>query len=173
MLAVDRAADLLLSGEVERMVFARPAVEAGERLGTLPGGVREKLDQFLRPLFDELASKLGGGPLAVAQINRWVEGGVLEIVPIGNMRGGTFKNAAIVADEMQNATYSQFKMVLTRLGEGSHMFVTGDPEQSDIGGSSGLDRAASLLEENGYPVVYLGRKDVQRDPIVADILRFL
>jgi phosphate starvation-inducible PhoH-like protein len=173
LLAVDRAVDLFASGLVKKLVFARPAVEAGERLGTLPGGIREKLDPFLRPLFDELANKLGGGPYASHIIEKWLREGTLEIAPIGMMRGRTFRSAAIVVDEMQNATYNQWKMVVTRLGEGSSMFITGDPDQLDPGVKSGMVEALDKFAKHEYPVIRMGICDVQRDPIVSDVLKFL
>jgi phosphate starvation-inducible PhoH-like protein len=171
--AVDRAVDLFLAKEVDRIILARPAVEAGEKLGALPGGIREKLDPFLRPLLDELFYKLGGDFTAKATIDRWYASELLEIVPIGMMRGRTLRRAAVVVDEMQNATYAQWKMVVTRLGEGSHMFITGDPEQVDEGVKSGMDRVLAKYDEHEYPVVYLDRADVQRDSLVADMLAFL
>jgi phosphate starvation-inducible PhoH-like protein len=173
LLCVDRAADLFLSQQVKRIVFARPAVEAGEKIGTLPGGINEKLDPFMRPLFDELSDKLGGDYLAASTVAKWLETKQVEIVPIGQMRGRTLKHAAIVIDEAQNATREQITMALTRLGEGSYMFVTGDPKQSDIGAASGFAGITDTLEANGYPVVRLDRSDIHRHPIVADLLRFL
>jgi len=173
LLAVDRAADLFLSKQVDKMVFCRPAVPADEDIGALPGTVREKLAGYLQPLMDELSNKIGGGSNATRTIEGWFRDGMLEIIPIGMMRGRTLRKAAIVADEMQNATLSQIKMVVTRLGEGSSMTITGDTEQSDLGARSGLGEALQRFEDHGYPVIRLDRKDVQRDPIVADVLGFL
>ncbi len=172
---VGRAVDLFIEGQVEKLIFARPAVEAGEKIGFLPGGAREKLDPYLRPLFDELATKIGGAAgRAPFWVEKWIKSGALEIVPLGMMRGRTFKNAAIVLDEMQNATYSQWKMAITRIGYGSHMFVTGDPEQSDVGEGSGMRSIISRFEGDGrYPVAHLRIGDVQRDEIVSNVLSFL
>jgi phosphate starvation-inducible PhoH-like protein len=175
LFAISRAVDLLLTGDVRKILLARPAVEAGERLGFLPGAIREKLDPYLLPLLDELEFKIGGGAAAKKQIEKWFTEGALEVVPIGMMRGRTFRHAAIVIDEVQNCTYKQLKMITTRLGEGSHMFLTGDETQCDLPdpSTSGMEEFFSKFYDNGYPVVYLEPHDVVRDPLVADMLRFL
>lgn len=171
LFAISRAVDLLLSGEIEKILLARPAVEAEEKLGFLPGDLKDKLDPYLRPLYDAMQEKLGN-PKAVETLFR---NNQLEIVPLAYMRGRTFKNSAIVLDEMQNATYGQIKMALTRLGQGSSMFVTGDPDQTDLpDGKSGLVETLNRLEQHRkYPIIKLKEGDVQRDPIVADLVSIL
>ena len=141
-LAVAFAAAMLERGEVERLILSRPAIEAGERLGFLPGDMREKVDPYLRPLYDALYDVL-----PPEKVDRGLETGEIEIAPIAFMRGRTLSHAAIILDEAQNCTPIQMKMFLTRIGEGSKMVVTGDPTQIDLpqGQQSGLADAISLL----------------------------
>lgn len=173
LFAISHATDLLLSKQVERVVLARPAVESDEKIGFLPGSADEKLAPYLQPLLDELKSKLGGGWRAAQIIKKWIGETTLEIAPLGFMRGRTFKKAAVIFDEMQNATEAQWWMALTRLGEGSVMTVTGDPEQSDIGDRSGMTKVLAILEGAGYPVIRFAKSESRRDPIVADLLRLM
>ena len=142
-LAVAYAAACLERGVADRLILSRPAVEAGERLGFLPGDMREKVDPYLRPLYDALYDVL-----APDRVERGLENGVIEIAPLAFMRGRTLTNAIIILDEAQNCTPMQIKMFLTRLGENSKMVVTGDPTQVDLppGQSSGLNQAIALLE---------------------------
>ncbi|MBB5517549.1 PhoH family protein [Amphiplicatus metriothermophilus] len=167
-LAVAHAVSLLLSGAVERVVLSRPALEAGERIGFLPGDIKEKVDPYLRPLYDALGDMLHGDYL-----ERRFSAGDIEIAPIAFMRGRTLARAAIILDEAQNATVAQMKMFLTRFGEGSHMAVTGDPSQSDLppGEISGLaDALARLKDVEGVETVRFSREDVVRHPLVSRII---
>ena len=168
-LAVGAAVTLLLAGKVDRIVLTRPAVEAGERLGFLPGDMREKVDPYLRPLFDALEDMLPG-----EQMTQWLESGKIEVAPLAFMRGRTLSHSFIILDEAQNATPMQMKMFLTRLGEHSRMAVTGDPSQTDLplGTVSGLADALEVLEDvEEVPVVRFGEADVVRHPMVARIVR--
>jgi phosphate starvation-inducible PhoH-like protein len=167
-LAVGMAVSMLLEGRVERIVLARPAVEAGERLGFLPGDMREKIDPYLRPLFDALHDLL-----PAEQVARRIERGEIEIAPLAFMRGRTLANAFVIVDEAQNTTVRQMKMLLTRLGEGARMAVTGDPGQVDLppGERSGLIDAVDLLDgTEGVAVVRFENRDVVRHPMVARVL---
>jgi len=169
-LAVSAAVAALEAGEVGRIVLTRPAVEAGERLGYLPGDINDKLAPYLRPLNDALNERLGGRRVKQLMIE-----GAIEIAPIAYMRGRTLNNAFIVIDEAQNCTYGQIKMLLTRLGWHSTMVVTGDPDQSDLlDGLSGLAEIARRLDPiPDIAVVWLGDKDIVRHPLVADMLTVL
>jgi len=169
-LAVSAAVAALEAGEIGRIVLTRPAVEAGERLGYLPGDIGEKLAPYLRPLNDALNERLGG-----RRIKQLMTEGVIEIAPIAYMRGRTLSNAFIVIDEAQNCTYGQIKMMLTRLGWHSTMVVTGDPDQSDLlDGLSGLAEIACRLEPIAeIAVVRLGDGEIVRHPLVADMLAVL
>jgi phosphate starvation-inducible PhoH-like protein len=169
-LAVSAAVAALEGGEVGRIVLTRPAVEAGERLGYLPGDIGEKLAPYLRPLSDALNERLGG-----RRVKQLISEGAIEIAPIGFMRGRTLNNAFIVIDEAQNCTYGQIKMMLTRLGWHSTMVVTGDTDQSDLlDGLSGLAEIARRLELiANIAVVRLGEGDIIRHPLVGDMLRVL
>ncbi len=167
-LAVAQGVALLLSGQVERIVLSRPAVEAGERLGFLPGDMKEKVDPYLRPLYDALNDMLPGDQLA-----RRMTAGEIEIAPLAFMRGRTLAHCFAILDEAQNTTPAQMKMFLTRLGEGSRMVVTGDPTQIDLpaGQPSGLVEAARILE--GVPGIGFMRfadTDVVRHPLVGRIV---
>jgi phosphate starvation-inducible PhoH-like protein len=168
-LAVAAAVDLLMSGRVERIILSRPAVEAGERLGFLPGDLRDKVDPYLRPLFDALNDMLPADQLA-----RRLATGEIEVAPIAFMRGRTLSHAFVILDEAQNTTAMQMKMFLTRLGEGSRMVVTGDPSQIDLPPStrSGLAEALDTLSGvEGIGVVRFTERDVVRHDFVARIVR--
>jgi len=169
-LAVSAAVTAFEAGEVGRIVLTRPAVEAGERLGYLPGDIGEKLAPYLRPLSDALNERLGG-----RRVKQLMSEGAIEIAPIGFMRGRTLNNAFIVIDEAQNCTYGQIKMILTRLGWHSTMVVTGDPDQSDLlDGLSGLAEIARRLEAIAeIAVVRLADSDIVRHPLVGDMLSVL
>jgi len=167
-LAVAQAASYLERGLVERIVLSRPAVEAGERLGFLPGDMREKVDPYLRPLYDALYDVL-----PPEKVERDLESGIIEIAPLAFMRGRTLAHSFVILDEAQNTTSMQMKMFLTRHGEGSRMVVTGDPTQIDLppGQKSGLDEAVSLLEGvEGIEVTHFTGADVVRSELVARIV---
>ncbi|HRD75276.1 MAG TPA: PhoH family protein [Hyphomicrobiaceae bacterium] len=167
-LAVAFAAASLERGEVERIILSRPAVEAGERLGFLPGDMREKVDPYLRPLYDALYDVL-----PPEKVERHLETGVIEIAPLAFMRGRTLANAVVILDEAQNTTTMQMKMFLTRLGENAKMVVTGDPTQIDLpsGQVSGLIEAVRLLEGiKGIAAIHFQAADVVRSDLVARIV---
>jgi phosphate starvation-inducible PhoH-like protein len=167
-LAVAVAVNLFISGQVDRIVLSRPAVEAGERLGFLPGDMREKVDPYMQPLYDALNDFL-----PPKQVTKLIEDKQIEIAPLAFMRGRTLAKAAVVLDEAQNATAMQMKMFLTRLGEGSRMAVTGDRSQIDLprGVTSGLGEAERLLKGiAGISFSYFTAKDVVRHPLVARII---
>ncbi|MGH1418992.1 MAG: PhoH family protein [Hyphomicrobiaceae bacterium] len=167
-LAVTFAAHCLEKGLVERIILSRPAVEAGERLGFLPGDMREKVDPYLRPLYDALYDVL-----PPEKVEKDLETGVIEIAPLAFMRGRTLSNAFVILDEAQNTTSMQMKMFLTRLGEGSKMAITGDPSQIDLptGMMSGLMQAVNLLENvGGIEAVRFAPSDVVRRDLVARIV---
>jgi phosphate starvation-inducible protein PhoH and related proteins len=167
-IAVAFAAHYLERGLVERIILSRPAVEAGERLGFLPGDMREKVDPYLRPLYDALYDVL-----PPEKVERDLESGVIEIAPLAFMRGRTLANAFVILDEAQNTTSMQMKMFLTRLGEGSKMAVTGDPSQVDLpfGMKSGLEEAIALLDGvPGIEAIRFTAADVVRRDLVARIV---
>lgn len=167
-LAVAYAAQCLERGEVERIVLSRPAVEAGERLGFLPGDMREKVDPYLRPLYDALYDVL-----PPAKVERDLAAGVIEIAPLAFMRGRTLAHSFIILDEAQNTSAMQMKMFLTRIGEGSKMVITGDPSQIDLppGQKSGLEEAVALLAGiKGIEAVRFNSADVVRRDLVARIV---
>ncbi len=167
-LAVAHAAQCLERGEVERIVLSRPAVEAGERLGFLPGDMKEKVDPYLRPLYDALYDVL-----PPAKVERDLISGVIEIAPLAFMRGRTLSHAFVILDEAQNSTSMQMKMFLTRIGEGSKMAVTGDPSQIDLppGQKSGLEHAVGLLRGvKGIEAIRFEAGDVVRRDLVARIV---
>jgi phosphate starvation-inducible PhoH-like protein len=167
-LAVAFAAQCLERGLVERIILSRPAVEAGERLGFLPGDMRDKVDPYLRPLYDALYDVL-----PPEKVERDLEQGVIEIAPLAFMRGRTLANAFVILDEAQNTTSMQMKMFLTRLGENSKMVITGDPSQIDLpnGMTSGLEEAVRLLTDvTGITVVRFQSGDVVRRDLVAKIV---
>jgi len=168
-LAIVMAIRALKNREVARVVLSRPAVEAGESLGFLPGDLREKVDPYMRPLFDALNELLDDGVMT-----RYVDRGTLEIAPLAYMRGRTLSEAFAILDEAQNATGDQLKMFLTRLGQASKMVVVGDETQVDlpIGGRSGLRDAATRLSGlDAVGVVELNEEDVVRHPLVSRIIR--
>ncbi|MEQ8435026.1 MAG: PhoH family protein [Oceanicaulis sp.] len=169
-LAVAKAVEALEAGQVGRIVLSRPAVEAGESLGFLPGAMEEKLAPYLRPLYDALADRLSPKRLKALMAE-----GLIEIAPIGYMRGRTLNNAYVVVDEAQNCTYAQLKMLLTRLGWNSTMVVTGDPAQTDLLPElSGLKTIAEKLDPvEDISVVRLQSEDIVRHPLVASMLTVL
>ncbi len=168
-LAVAHAAMLLERGMVERIILSRPAVEAGERLGFLPGDMKEKVDPYLRPLYDALYDMMPAD-----KVERALTAGVIEIAPLAFMRGRTLAHSAVILDEAQNTTPMQMKMFLTRLGENSRMIVTGDPTQIDLPPQtkSGLVEALRILDAiSGAVIVRFGDVDIVRHPLVAEIVR--
>ena len=168
-LAVACAVNMMQSGKVERLILSRPAVEAGERLGFLPGDLREKVDPYLRPLYDALYEMLPGDRVA-----RKLESGEIEVAPLAFMRGRTLSNAFIILDEAQNTTPMQMKMLLTRLGENSRMVVTGDLSQVDLppGVRSGLRDAVEIVDGmEGVGFAHFGHDDVVRHDLVSRIVR--
>ena len=167
-LAVGHAVSLLEQGLVERLVLSRPAVEAGERLGFLPGDMREKVDPYLRPIYDALHDFMDA-----RMVERGLQTGMIEVAPLAFMRGRTLTNAAVLLDEAQNATSMQMKMFLTRIGEGSRMIVSGDPTQTDLpsGQKSGLSEAIALLSGvEGIGHVIFREGDVVRHDLVRRIV---
>jgi phosphate starvation-inducible PhoH-like protein len=167
-LAVACAAAALASGEVDRIILSRPAVEAGERLGFLPGDMKEKIDPYLRPLYDALYDVMPA-PL----VQKGIAENTIEIAPLAFMRGRTLASAFVILDEAQNTTPQQMKMFLTRLGEGSRMVVTGDPSQADLppGASSGLAEALAILKGvEGIAHVVFTAADIVRHPLVGRIV---
>jgi phosphate starvation-inducible PhoH-like protein len=167
-LAVGHAVSLLEQGVVERLILSRPAVEAGERLGFLPGDMRDKVDPYLRPIYDALQDFMDP-----RMVERGMQTGMIEVAPLAFMRGRTLTNACVLLDEAQNATTMQMKMFLTRLGEGSRMIVTGDPSQTDLppGQKSGLSEAISLLLGlEGVGHVTFSDEDVVRHDLVRRIV---
>lgn len=168
-LAVVLACQMLRDGQVKRIVLTRPAVEAGENLGFLPGDLKEKVDPYLRPLYDGLHTVLG-----TEQTDRLIERGVIEVAPLAYMRGRTLNDAFCILDEAQNTTEMQMKMFLTRLGFGSKMVVTGDETQIDLPGSSksGLIESVRRLEKvKGIAVNRMDETDVVRHPLVSKIIK--
>ena len=167
-LAVVFAVDALKNNLVKKIVLTRPAVEAGENLGFLPGDLKEKVDPYLRPLYDALHDMLG-----VEQTERLIEKGVIEIAPLAYMRGRTLEDAYVILDEAQNTTDNQMKMFLTRLGFNSKMIITGDVTQIDLprGVESGLVRAMDILNNvKGISFIHLTAMDVVRHPVVQRII---
>lgn len=167
-LAVIVAVSALKKGLVKRIILTRPAVEAGESLGFLPGDLKEKVDPYLRPLYDALHDVLG-----VEQTGRLIERGTIEIAPLAYMRGRTLDDAFVILDEAQNTTQAQIKMFLTRLGFGSKMVITGDRTQIDLpkGVKSGLITSEQILKNvQGISMVYLEQSDVVRHPLVSRII---
>jgi phosphate starvation-inducible PhoH-like protein len=169
-LAIAKAVEALEGGKVQRIVLSRPAVEAGESLGFLPGDLNEKLAPYLRPLYDALTERLG-----TKRLKQMLADGIIEIAPVAYMRGRTLSECFVVIDEAQNCTYTQIKMLLTRLGWRSTMVLTGDPDQTDLlPGISGLAEIASRLEPvPDIPVVRLAEGDIVRHPLVASMLTVL
>ena len=169
-LAIAKAVDALDAGRVTRILLSRPAVEAGESLGFLPGDINEKLAPYLRPLYDALTERLG-----MKRLKTLLAEGVIEIAPVAYMRGRTLNDCFVVIDEAQNCTYGQIKMLLTRLGWRSTMVLTGDPDQTDLlPGLSGLREIAGRLERvESIAVVRLGEADIVRHPLVGEMLGVL
>jgi phosphate starvation-inducible PhoH-like protein len=168
-LAVAIALTMLLEKKIERIILSRPAVEAGERLGFLPGDMREKVDPYLRPLYDSLYDLLD-----FEKIQKKIEVGDIEIAPLAFMRGRTLKNSFAILDEAQNATDTQIKMFLTRIGENSKIVINGDPSQIDLPNksSSGLNRSKKLLGHlNEISIVDFDHADVVRHPLVSKIVK--
>jgi phosphate starvation-inducible PhoH-like protein len=167
-LAVAVGAAELKAGKRERLIVARPAVEAGEKLGFLPGALEEKVDPYMLPIWDALNECLGA-----QEVDRRKERREIEVAPLAFMRGRTLKNAFVIIDEAQNATVPQMKMVLTRLGRGSRMVVTGDPSQTDLPNNlkSGLGHAIHILKGvKGVAIEELTRADVVRHELVGRII---
>jgi phosphate starvation-inducible PhoH-like protein len=169
-LAIAKAVEALDDGKVGRIMLSRPAVEAGESLGYLPGALEDKLAPYLRPLYDALSDRLGG-----KRLKALLADGTIEIAPVAYMRGRTLNNAFIVIDEAQNCTYGQLKMLLTRLGWHSTMVMTGDPDQTDLlPGLSGLGQVADRLSTlDDIAVIRLDDRDIVRHPLVAAMLTVL
>ncbi len=168
-LAVATAVAQLMSGQVDRIILSRPAVEAGERLGFLPGDMRDKIDPYLAPLYDALYDMLPGDQV----VNR-ISSGEIEVAPLAFMRGRTLSHAFVILDEAQNATRMQMKMFLTRLGEGSRMAITGDPSQVDLPGGavSGLINAVETLSDvNGVETIRFRDRDIVRHALVTEVVR--
>jgi phosphate starvation-inducible PhoH-like protein len=167
-LAVAQGVALLQAGRVDRIVLSRPAVEAGERLGFLPGDMKEKVDPYLRPLYDALHDML-----PAEQVARRLAAGEIEIAPLAFMRGRTLAHCFAILDEAQNTTPAQMKMFLTRMGEGTRMAITGDPSQVDLpyGQKSGLVEALSILRDvPGIGFTHFDERDVVRHPLVGRIV---
>ena len=167
-LAAAFGAHLLYERRVERLILSRPALEAGERLGFLPGDLKEKIDPYLRPLYDALFDMIPG-----EKVQHLMEAGAIEVAPLAFMRGRTLANAAVILDEAQNCSSSQMKMFLTRLGEDSRMVVAGDATQSDLPGgrAEGLNEALRILNGvEGVAVARFSEKDVVRHALVTRIV---
>ena len=168
-LAVAMAVSHLLEGKVDKIILTRPAVEAGEKLGFLPGDIREKVDPYLRPLYDAL-----GQMISIEQTERRLESGDIEVAPLAFMRGRTLSNAFVILDEAQNTSPMQMKMFLTRFGENCRMVVCGDPSQVDLpdGTPSGLFHAMKILKNiDSISFIQFNADDVVRHPLVGDIVR--
>ena len=168
-LAVSVAVTLLMEKKIERVILSRPAVEAGEKLGFLPGDMKEKVDPYLRPLYDALYELFGAD-----KIDRKIESGEIEIAPLAFMRGRTLKNCFAILDEAQNATETQIKMFLTRIGENSKLVVNGDPSQVDLinQSQSGLVKSKNILKNlKEIKIIEFDHTDVVRHPLVSKIIR--
>ena len=168
-LAVSVGITLLMEKKVEKVILSRPAVEAGERLGFLPGDMKEKVDPYLRPLYDALYDLFG-----YEKIQKKIDSGEIEIAPLAFMRGRTLKNSFAILDEAQNATITQIKMFLTRIGENSKIVVNGDPSQIDLinKSSSGLVKSKKILNKiKEIKAIEFDHKDVIRHPLVSKIIQ--
>ena len=168
-LAVAKAIHMLKKGLVEKIILTRPAVEAGERLGFLPGDMKEKIDPYLRPIYDALYEMMPAD-----RVEKKIQSGEIEIAPLAFMRGRTFTNSFVIVDEAQNTTSIQMKMVLTRIGEGSRMVINGDLSQIDlpVGQISGLNQSKKILRKiQDIKIINLDASDVIRHPIVAKIIK--
>ena len=167
-LSVAYAVSMLKSGQIEKIILTRPAVEAGEHLGFLPGDIKEKIDPYLRPIYDALNDML-----SFSEVIKKLESGFIEIAPLAFMRGRTLSNAFIILDESQNTTPIQMKMFLTRLGENSKMIINGDLSQVDLpsGTKSGLRESINILQKvNDIGFIEFTEKDVVRNPLVSKIV---
>lgn len=170
-IAVGLAVQHLAEGKVDKILFTRPCVEAGEHLGYLPGNAKQKLSPYLKPIFDELQNFLQR-----ETIHNLQSSGIIEIIPLAHMRGLNLHNTFVVGDEMQNATYEQIKLLLTRFGNESKMILTGDLAQSDLPPHKSRGYATiieKLLVCNDIGIAPLSDNDIQRNPIVSRILKFL
>ena len=168
-LAVSVAITMLMEKKIERVILSRPAVEAGEKLGFLPGDMKEKVDPYLRPLYDALYELFG-----YEKINKKIETGEIEIAPLAFMRGRTLKNCFAILDEAQNATETQIKMFLTRIGENSKLVVNGDPSQIDLinKSNSGLIKSINILKNiSEIKIIEFDHRDVVRHPLVTKIIQ--
>ena len=168
-LAVSVGITMLMEKKIERVILSRPAVEAGEKLGFLPGDMKEKVDPYLRPLYDALYDLFG-----FELINKKIENGEIEIAPLAFMRGRTLKNSFAILDEAQNATATQIKMFLTRIGENSKLVVNGDPSQIDLNNKShsGLNKSIKILNKlNEIQFIEFDHRDVVRHPLVSKIIK--
>ena len=166
-IAVMSALNYLKSDEVDRLILSRPAVDAGEKLGFLPGDMAQKVDPYLRPLYDALFDQIG-----TEQTHEWLERGKIEIAPLAFIRGRTFNRAFIILDESQNATSAQIRMLLTRIGYGSKLVLTGDLSQTDLAEhDSGLSEAVRVLDDvRNIETFQFALKDVVRHPVVRDVI---
>ncbi|RLB10969.1 MAG: phosphate starvation-inducible protein PhoH, partial [Deltaproteobacteria bacterium] len=167
-LAMAMAISSLIKKEISRVILTRPAVEAGEKLGFLPGDIYEKVNPYLRPLYDALHDMMD-----FENASRLLEQGIIEVAPLAFMRGRTLNNAFVILDEAQNATHEQMKMFLTRLGFSSKAVITGDITQTDLpqGKTPGLERAIEILKGiKGIKFIYFSREDVVRHPLVQQII---
>ena len=167
-LAVASAVDALLKEKVDRIILMRPAVEAGEKLGFLPGDLSQKVDPYLRPLYDALYEMLG-----IERTEKYLEKGIVEIAPLAYMRGRTLNNSFIIVDESQNTTKEQMKMILTRMGFGSYLLINGDLTQIDLPKNieSGLAHAVRVVNDTeDIGVVHFDSKDIVRHPLVRKII---
>lgn len=169
-LAVTAAVEAFEAGKVDRIILSRPAIEAGEKIGFLPGDLQDKMAPYLRPLYDALNDRMG-----LKRLKQCIDSGEIEIAPIGYMRGRTLNNAFVVIDEAQNCTYGQIKMIVSRLGWNSTMIITGDPDQSDLlDGISGLaEMSRKLATVPGIAVEHLRETDIVRHPLVAKMLEVI
>ena len=168
LLAVQHAVKSLGMGKVDKIIITRPIVTADEQLGFLPGNINKKMDPWTRPIFDVFKETWTNN-----RIQSMMAEGIIEISPLAYMRGRTFKNAIIIADEMQNATPSQLKMLLTRLGDDSKMVLTGDLQQSDRRGQNGLEEFMSLIQNTEYQFIDIcefSAEDIERHPAVIEVL---
>jgi phosphate starvation-inducible PhoH-like protein len=166
-MAVLSALDYLRKGEVDRLILSRPAVDAGEKLGFLPGDMAQKVDPYLRPLYDALYDQIGA-----EQTTEWLDKGKIEIAPLAFIRGRTFNRSFIILDEGQNATSAQIRMLLTRIGYGSKLVLTGDLSQTDLAEhESGLSEAIRVLNQvKNIEAFAFELKDVVRHPVVKDVI---
>ena len=169
-LAVSKAVEALTAERVSRIVITRPVVEAGESLGYLPGDINEKMDPWMRPIYDALSDRLGA-----KQVRQMTKEGIVEIAPLAYMRGRTISRSFVIVDEAQNMTFQQIKMLLTRLGWHSTMVITGDPDQTDLlPGMSGLEEAVRRLQPlEDIAIVRLTTQDIVRHPLVAAMMPLL